>query len=493
MKFFNLSIATVMLLSGLNALANEKIKPKRTLKNNMMEVYNVLPENAISFGDAFKKAEFYGRIRTNMFKWDWDKEIDGKQLDNKAHGVGASLVYKTAPFKGVSATLGLYHSSSPFDGLNQNKDEAGFVKAGKDTFSRYSVNTDGKFGMTVLAQAYIQYNIAKTELKIGRQIFESFLTKSNDTKMIPHTLEGISLVNKDLDKTKLYLAYFDKQKLRDHTTFHDVITFKDASGHKWNNNDDSAVHKGLTYDNFVNAGEDPNHELIIAGFTNKSINGLKFDMIYGAVPDVVSSLTLEGNYKIKLGNGYALIPGIRYMSQFDDGGGVIGGASLKGKITADDARGYTNPHSLDSSLIAGRLVLKNSNSKFQVGYSKIDDEADIIAPWRGFVTGGYTRAMAQYNWYANTETWDIEAFYNFGKAGIIPDFRAMIRYAMQDFDDSKPDVQADSNIVHIDMWKQFKAIPNFEAKLRIGLVDADPKEKTDVSYNEYRLELNYLF
>ena len=285
--------------------------------------------------------------------------------------------------------------------------------------------------------------------------------------------------------------------MRDHTTFHDVITFNDGTSN-WNNNDDAGVHKGLTYANFLSAGEDVNHDLWILSLSNKAIENLKLDLTYGAIPNVVNSLTLEANYNIKLPNGFTVTPGVRYMSQFDDGGGKVGGANLKGKLvkwnngvaTYDNTRGYDNPDSLDSSLVAARIVTKKGNGKFQVGYSKIADEADIVAPWRGFPTGGYTRAMGQYNWYANTKTYDVEAFYDFGKAGVIPGFRAMARYAIQDFDESKNDVQADSNMLHIDLWQKFKSI---EAKVRLGFVDADEGAKTDVSYNEYRLEFNYLF
>ncbi len=494
---FKFSLATLVLITGINLSAEDK--PKRTFKNDGVEVYNVLPENATSFGDAFKKGMFYGRVRTNMFKWDWDKEIDGSQLNHKAHGVGGSLIYKTAPLNGVSATLGVYHTSSPIDSLNMNKDEVKYVKAGKDTFSRYGVLTDGKWGITSLAQAYFQYNVAKTDIKIGRQIYESLLTNSNDTKMIPNTFEGVSVTSKDFANTVLAIAYFDKQKLRDHSTFHDVITFGDGKNN-WNNNDDSGVHQGLSFKNFVSANKETSHDLWILSMNNKSISNLVLDVTYGAVPDVTNYLIAEANYAIKLANGFSLTPGIRYFSQFDDGGGKVGGASLSGKLVkwkdglaTYENRGYKNPDSLDTSLIAARIVAEKGEGKFQLSYSKVADEADIVAPWRAFPTGGYGRAMAQTNWIANTETWAIEGFYDFGKAKLIPGFRGMVRYAMQDFDDKKADAQADSNIIHIDLWQKFKSIENLEAKVRLGLVDASEGAKTDVSYNEYRLEFNYLF
>ncbi len=43
--------------------------------------------------------------------------------------------------------------------------------------------------------------------------------------------------------------------------------------------DDAAVHKGLTYANFMAAGEDPDHELIIADIHNSSFKNLKLDQL----------------------------------------------------------------------------------------------------------------------------------------------------------------------------------------------------------------------
>ena len=80
----------------------------------------------------------------------------------------------------------------------------------------------------------------------------------------------------------------------------------------------------------------------------------------------------------------------------------------------------------------------------------------------------------------------VRAAYKFNKY-----FNTSVRYAVQDFDESKTNVQADSNVWHIDNVS--KLADNLEMKVRIGLVDADEKNGKDVSYNEYRLEFNYLF
>jgi len=488
MKTAQLSMAALMAVgAGMTLYAADK--PKVTLKPNRTLVFNQLPPQVDRLSEVLTKGVFYGRLRLNTFKWDWKTETSSSK-DNWATGVGGSLLYKSAEYRGFSGMAGLYTSQSPW---HMDNADVGFIKAGKDTTSRLGVKTTGDWGMTVLAQAYLQYRFNKTKLRVGRQIFESFLTKSNDTKMIPNTFEGFSIVYKDLSQTTLKAAYFTRQKLRDHTRFHDVITFKDASGESWANNDDSAINKALTYDAFVAAGLDPNHDLIVLEAANKSVKNLKLKANYTAVPDVVASATIEAHYTIPVGS-FKVVPGVRYMVQMDDLGGKLGAvANLKANTT-----GYDDPNSLDSWLFAARIDIKSKQPwKFRLGYSQIADEADIIAPWRGFPTGGFTRAMAQYNWYANTKTYMVRGDYSFDKAGLVPGLTAMFRYAIQDFDDSKPGVQADTTVLHLDAIKKFASFPGLEARVRVGIISGDPQTgtvtKSDPSYNEYRFEMNYLF
>jgi hypothetical protein len=493
MKLVKMSIAAAVACMLVTSASADDAKPKRELKGNMMEVYNTLPGTADNITDAFANGVFYGRLRMNAFKWDW-KDVE---TDNSALGLGGSMIYKTAPFAGLSATAGLYYSNSPFPGIRGDDSNVGNVKSGKDTISRKSVRDDGDWSMTSLAQAYLQYDYSKTTVKAGRQMFESFLTKSNDTKMIPNTFEGFSVETNEVPQTRLRAAYFYAQKLRDHTEFHDVITFKDSSGDSWSNNDDTPIHQGLSYTNLKAAGNDTNNALIVADIKNTSIENLQVDITYGAVPDLFSSITGELNYMIALPSGFSLTPGVRYMKQMDNGAGEIGGASLNGSLAGltGTQSGYKDANSVDASLAMARLVLKKGPLQLQVAYSAVADEGDIVAPWRGFPTGGYTRAMAQYNWRANTKTTAAEVKYDFGKANIIPGFSAMARYAMQDFDEDKQaaGVQADSNILHMDFIQ--KIATGLEGKFRVGLVSADDRVgSTDKdSYNEYRFELNYLF
>jgi len=505
-----IAVAFVPVLVSALASAGE---PKRMLRNNMTEVYNILPEAAESFPEIFTKGMYYGRLRMNYFYWEYK---EGRLHDPTGFALGGSLIYKTAPLCGISATAGLYTAQNL--GL-LDKEDALYGRSGKDTFSRYDRLEEGDWGMTVLAQAYLQYNFHKSEIKIGRQIFESFLTKSNDTKMIPNTFEGYTFVSEDIPKTTVKLAFLTEQKLRDHTDFHDVITYSDGKYRpitiraktfnlsNWNNQDDSASHRGLTYANLKAAGEDVNNDLAVAGITNNSLKNVKLDMWYTGVPDLFYSLMAESNYQIQMGGGWSLAPGLRYMQQFDDGAGDVGGAALSGKLVDGKglARGYNDPDSVDGKLYAARVVLRKGAGSLLTGYSKVSDDADLICPWRGFPTGGYTRSMAQYNWFADTESWMVQVFYDFGKAGIVQGFRAGIDYVYMDYDDKKErlggHLLTDRSYIHADMWYRFPFLPDLEAKIRIGIVMADDTKNPDVidvkgkdpSYSEFRFELNYLF
>ena len=135
--------------------------------------------------------------------------------------------------------------------------------------------------------------------------------------------------------------------------------------------------------------------LIVFQAENKSIPNLSIMANLTDVPDLVGLAAGEVNYTIALAGGITLVPGLKYLSQFDHGGGKIGGASLAGKISTADARGYRDPHSLDGSLVAARISLIKGAGNLLIGYSRVSDDADLVAPWRGFPTGGYTRAMGQ--------------------------------------------------------------------------------------------------
>lgn len=471
----------------------DEASQKHSLKCNMIHLYDDLPGEVDNIGDMFSEGMFYWRVRFNSFGFRWKDEIeteDGTKVrtNHIVGAIGGSMIYKSATLNGFSVGAGLYTSQSL--GTLDDK-EAYLYKAGKGVFSRYDVLTDESINLTSLAQAYLEYTYEDSSVKVGRQIVRSYLTKSNDTKMIPNTFEGVTLQSRAIPDTALLMAYLTKQKLRDHSDFHHLLAVGDDPDDPYavfTENDDSAMHFGLGLSELKARGIDD--RLIIAEARNESIEDLSLMVNYTGVPDLISSAMIQADYRFDLGDMY-IIPGFRYMKQFDDGAGAIGGANLK---TLTD--GYSDPDSLDSELFGARIALVQDALKVRLGYTKVADKGDLIAPWRGFPTAGFTRSMAQYNWYANTKSYMLQIDYEFET---FDEFKIISRFAYQDFDDRKVGVQADSKVIEVNFFKGLGESPIY-LKARLGHVIGDDDTyningnlKSDPSYTEVRFEVNYLF
>lgn len=461
---------------------------KHKLKCNMTIQYIKKPKKIKELKDFLSEGIFYGRVRFNNFLF--DKGEVGE--DYYIAGLGGSLIYKSAYLNGFSTTIGAYTSQNIGDTQSELVND---YRAAKDVLNRYSVATSNEYGMSTIAQAYGEYKRSHEQIKLGRFRLETLLLKSNDTKMIPNTFEGAYLRLRSFPKTTIQSAYITKQKLRDHTKFHHVLAYGDESSDpysKWTQNDDGAMHQGLTVSRL--AEKKIEDRIFLVDALNSSIDNTTLRASYTMVPDLLSSLILESQYRFEF-DDLSVIPSIRYMQQFDNGAGSIGGANLKNNTIA-----YNNPDSLNSALLAGRIDFLKGPATLRFGYSKVKDQGDIVAPWRGFPTAGYSRAIGQTNWYANTQTYMVRADYDFSKAGLAHGLRGVIRYAVNDFDDNKPGVQADSNILSLDIVKRYESIPSLHTKLRTAVINGDNQtiakdnsKKTDPSYNEVRLEFNYLF
>ncbi|MDQ1326413.1 MAG: hypothetical protein QG564_1538, partial [Campylobacterota bacterium] len=360
----------------------------------------------------------------------------------------------------------------------------------------YEVLHGGRFDLATFAQSYLEYKSGQLSIKAGRQIFESFLTASNDTKMIPNTFEGIALHSRDIPFLSVKAAYLTRQKLRDHESFHHLLAYGDdptVPGANWDENDDSAMHQGLTLSKLQAEGIDDRLAVFEATYTPAPQLELMFN--YTAVPQLIASATVNGIYRFDLANGINLVPSIRYMHQMDKGAGKIGGANL-----AANTIGYDDPNSLDGGLFGAKIDLVQGAWDVGLGYTRVWDEGDLIAPWRKFPTSGYTRLMGQYNIYAGTKTIAIDSKYDFGETGLASGLKVRAGYAIQNFDDTKPGVQADSNAFTIHLIKTYESIPNLSTKIGMGFVEGrddtiamDGSLKHDSSYRDLRFEINYLF
>jgi len=276
------------------------------------------------------------------------------------------------------------------------------------------------------------------------------------------------------------LAYLIEQKLRDHTSSHSVLMYDG-----WSQNDDSAMHRGLTYTALKAANKPTDAPLITGDLKNRSIKNLNLDTSFYIVSELLSQLMLEANYKFDF-DGFNISPGIRYIKQFDNGAGKVGGASYTKGLSAV---GYKEIDSLDAQMIAARVVAKIQNYKINLGYTNILDEADLITPWRGFPTAGYTRSMARYNWKANTQSYRLELVRNANKKGIYKEIFTQASVLYTNSDENKGN--KDELYYYLGFVQNVPQMVDLQWRLRFGYVDYIK----DDTFNDLdaRFELNYLF
>lgn len=484
------AVITATLLMTTLTSASEDL-PKHSLKGNYQLSYNKTPGSVDNFVDMFKEGMVYGRLRSNTFYYAWEKETT-TQDTHLISGLGGSLVYKTATFADVNLNVGFYYSQGFF---NDTKDPASLLKSGKDIISRHDFTNGGPKSMAVLGQAYVGYKgIPKTEIDVGRQIVDTFYTASNDGKMIPNTFDGVVVQTKALPSTDITLAYLSEQKLRDHTDSHAVLMYGDSASSSstnpsWTENDDSAMHKGLSYTRLKAAGKPTNAPLITGDFKNKSVENLTLNASFYAVPELVSEAMAEANYKVKMGD-LSLTPGFRYIKQFDNGAGKVGGAAYSGTLAglSGASGGYKKADSLESQMIGARIVANYDIFKLNLGYTQVMDEADLITPWRGFPTGGYTRSMARFNWIANTKSYRAELSVNPNKLGIYKKLFVQLSVLHTDADESKG--QYDENYYYAGLTQNLPFMPELQWRIRAGYADT---KKVDADNFDGRFEINYLF
>ena len=483
---FKITTTAVLLLiySSLNA----EDSTKRAIKANGTEVFFVKPQKVDEFSQMFMEGEFYGRVRNNNFYFQYDAD-DATHDTQFISAVGVSLIYKSAIYKDFDFTAGLYASQAFF---NDNSDPVQRLKPGKDTLSRYDyVTKDDKY-MAVIGQANIRYSgIKGTDIVLGRQFVETFYTKSNDTKMIPNTFDGVTATIKSLKNHSFKLAYLAKQKLRDHTTEHSVLMYDDrdkTNYSHWNANDDSAMHQGFTYSGLKAAGKPTDAPLMIAEVKNTAIKNLKVDISSYCVPELISQVMSEFNYKID-NDSFSVTPGMRYIKQFDNGAGKVAGPSLSG---LSKTAGYSDASSLDAQMIALRVVTKIDDYKINLGYTNILDEADLVTPWRGFPTAGYTRSMGIYNWRANTQSYRLELIKGANAKGIYKDVFVQASILYVDGDEDKY-LGKDEMYYYLGFIQNIPKFQDLQWRLRLGYAQFLDSEDSKFNYLDSRFELNYLF
>lgn len=154
---------------------------------------------ADTLADAFKNGKVTGEIKA--FYFDKDLSISPMEPgygDASIFSTGLMLNYVTDSLMGFKFGSTFQSSNSPFA-----TDEAKNAYA-KDMYGSGAV----------LSEAYLEYTINKTVVKIGRQFISSPLVASSGSRIIKDSFEGATIINTDIPNTTLGFGYIDKWQAR---------------------------------------------------------------------------------------------------------------------------------------------------------------------------------------------------------------------------------------------------------------------------------------
>lgn len=148
--------------------------------------------------NTLEKALTSSKVKTEIKAQYFNTEsvVDGRS--DGIFAVGGNLNLVTGLFHGFNAGVTFQTSNILDDNIKNNNDF-------EDTMDASGA---------VMSEAYIQYQLSNTSLKIGRQYISTPLVNGSDTRMIKQSFEGLTLINKDLPNTTLNLMYVDKYQDR---------------------------------------------------------------------------------------------------------------------------------------------------------------------------------------------------------------------------------------------------------------------------------------
>lgn len=362
---------------------------------------------ADSLSDAFKEGKIQGELKAYYYDRDWSSgtTATGTAIKGNIIDLGVKLDYETAAFYNFKAGIGFQSSNSPW--------------ADKDGKTAYGT-TPGAGAMdmwgtgAVLSQAYILYDVGKTNIKVGRQYIDMPLIGSAPSRLVVESFEGISVVSKDIPNTTVAAAYIDKfqgwtdgaGKIADFGDSMNGLTFDYAYAL-------SIVNKSLTNTTFTAAYG------ALDASRNSGYGMFYVDALYEAKTDAFiyniaaqysninyeSSATSDSNfYGVKAGIGYAGLNVYAAYDRIEDGNAIWGVAGSGTKTllytsTVIFAGGYdeSDQYAFDVNYMIKPIDLVVGTRYVNVDYKGnsfiAGDKADITSVYAGTTFGGVLKGL----------------------------------------------------------------------------------------------------
>ena len=373
---------------------------------------------ADTLSDAFKNGKLTGEVKA--FYFDRDKGSGGG--DASLFVTGIMLNYVTDSFYGFKVGATMQSSNAPF--------------ASADSKSIFANDMYGSGAQ--LSEAYLEYKISKTTLKVGRQFISSPLVSNSGSRVIKDSFEGATLINTDLPNTTLGFIYVDKWQARTNNgfapkTLGEIADFKQVG--------DGA------YSLFVINKSIPGTMLSAAWVGVENSN-------YATTDGDMDLFRLEATYNGKASNFSYNLGGQYFVTEYSG--------------TSKDSDGF--------ALKAGVGV---SNIDAYVAYSKISDDGKVKYGVGYGADTLYTQSpIISDNYGAGTEAYAIDIAYNFNAAAKIG------------IDYTTTEDVADTKLSYSAVYGSYK----FDGALKgLGVLVQYEEEGRDGDAKELRFKANYKF
>ena len=443
--------------------------------------------------DAFKNGKVSGELRAYYF--DRDTGVANPAIyttgsigkgDSSIFNTGIVLGYITDSLYGFKLGATFQSNYAPFA-----SDDAKNVFAGSDMYGSGAV----------LSEAYINYKIGKTDIKIGRQFIGapiSPLVWNSGSRMIKESFEGATVINKDLPDTTLMAGYITKFQARTTTAidgynigtktvlgsdskipdFEKIIFITKGAGSAVKQSSGRYAKSGSTF-SFDGA--------YTASIINTSIPSLTLTGQYLQINDIAniadaSVYYTEANYLLPVGN-------LKWA--FD--------VMFRGSTTDDALDAYN----LEGTYIGVRTGIKEWNGLgATIAYGQTSkDDAVLGGMGNGIYTYTTTLIRGPGNSLdKNSKGWLFELTYDFEKVGV-KGLSFLGIYCVANLNDNEKISSTGKavSLVDIDYTTKTAAlyyeIPNVKG-LKIG-IEYETQEKDDgkskVDTDEYRLRAQYKF
>lgn len=389
-----------------------------------------------------------------------------------ATAIGGHLKYESPSLYGLSFGVGFYTTNALI--IDDNR---GIANPEVDPTLLGENNKD----YALLGEAYLQYTLGNTLIKVGRQKVDTPMAGTDDARMLPNLFEGALIANSDIPDTSLVLAHMTKFAQGTFGRAYNGGILAATSGY-------SAVDSRTNVGKFVEMGEYAlgvdTDGVTVAGLTYTGIENLKLQLWNYYAHDILNAFYGQADYSFDMGGAKAFV-GAQVIKENNVGDNLL--STLGGNGEIDSLYwGIKAGVSLNGFTLSGAFSSTSENDATDAVYANA-----IISPWGGMPA--FTQGMVtRHQFLAGTEAAKVALSYNFNDAlGI--NLKATGYYANFKMAANNGYTNGDASESGLDVI--YYPTKNLQLRFRANFAEEFNVAATGetVGWNEYRFIVNYNF